>query len=115
MKRWSSLRRTAAPIPVAVMAVSSGSSSCSTIPSLRGVLFGGFRGGTATLHGAGAGSDRLDDVVITGATADVAFQLLANRLVVELVTLAAHDIDRRYDHAWRAVAALQPVVLAEGF
>ena len=67
----------------------------------------------AAAHGASAGGDRLDDVVVAGAAADIAFELLANGVVVELVALAAHDIDRGHDHARRAIAALQAVILAE--
>ena len=65
-------------------------------------------------HGLGAGRDRLHDVVVAGAAADIAFELVADGLLVELVALAVHHIDRRHDHARRAEAALQAVVLAEG-
>src|ERR1700688_2348406 len=115
MKRWSSLRRTEAPIPVALMALRSGNSlsgtarRCPNGPS----LFGGLRRARAAAHGLGPGGDRFDDVVVAGAAADVAFELLADGVIVEIVALAAHDIDRGHDHAWRAIAALQTVVLAE--
>src|SRR5262249_21042642 len=109
MNRTSSLRRTAAPIPVAPMA------------SSRRVRFGVLllgrllRRRRAASHGAGAGRDRLDDVVIAGAAAQIAVELVADGLLVELVALAAHDVERRHDHAGGAEAALQPVILAEGF
>src|SRR5580700_1194912 len=115
MKRWSSLRRTEAPIPVALMALPSGNSlsgtahRCPDAPS----LFGGFRCARAAAHGLGPGGDRFDDVVVAGAAADVAFELLADGVIVEIVALAAYDIDRGHDHARGAVAALQAVVLAE--
>src|SRR5882757_9332006 len=64
-------------------------------------------------HGLGACRDRLHDVVVAGTTADVAFELMANGVLVEVVALAIHDIDRRHDHPRGAIAALQPVVLAE--
>src|ERR1700729_1183285 len=115
MKRWSSLQRTEAPIPVALMALPSGNSLSGTavaIPTSLPQLFGGF-GALAAVHGLGAGRDRFDDVVVAGAAADVALELLADGVVVEVVALAAHDIHRRHDHARRAVAALQAVVLAE--
>src|SRR5438105_8348160 len=38
---------------------------------------------------------------------------MANGRIVELVAFAVHHIDRSHDHARRAVAALQAVVLAE--
>src|SRR5664279_902964 len=57
--------------------------------------------------------DRLDDVVIASAAADVAVELLADGVLVEIVAAAAHDIERRHDHAGGAIAALQAVVLAE--
>ena len=63
----------------------------------------------------GAGLDGLDDVVVAGAAADIAFELVAHRLFVELLALALHQIDRRHDHAGRAEAALQAMMLAEGF
>src|SRR5580698_4025531 len=77
------------------------------------LLFGGLRCRAAPAHGAGAGSDRLDDVVIAGAAANVALELLADGVVVKVVALAAHHVDRGQDHAGRAIAALQAVVLAE--
>src|SRR6202171_2819230 len=55
-----------------------------------------------------------DDVVIAGAAADVAFQLLADGGLVELGPLAVNHVDGRHDHARRAEAALQAVVVAEG-
>ena len=59
------------------------------------------------------GADRLDDVVVAGAAADIALELLADRVLVEVVALAIDDVDRRHDHARRAEAALQAVMLAE--
>src|SRR6202044_448945 len=101
MKRWSSLRRTEAPIPVALMALPSGNSLSETACRCLGVpsLFGGLRRTRAAAHGLGAGGDRLDDVVVAGAAADIALELLADGVIVEIVALAAHDIDRGHDHA----------------
>src|SRR5580700_4514494 len=108
MKRWSSLRRTAAPIPVALMAVSScGQRRAATL------LGGSFPGARLMAHGASAGRDGLHDVVVTRATAEIAFELVPDRLIVELVTHAVHDVDRRHDHARGAIAALQAMILAE--
>src|SRR5215510_624493 len=84
MKRKSSLRRTAAPIPVALMACSS---DCRVrrivvrIPS----LLGGLPRASAASHVLRARRDGFDDVVIAGAAAEIAFQLLAYGLVVEVV------------------------------
>src|ERR1043166_9540836 len=95
MNLKSSLRRTAAAIPVALMA--SPPSGCDLIFSvclLRAAL----------CHRLRARRDRLHDVVVAGAASDVAFELLADRLVVEIVALALHHIDRGHDHAGRAKA-----------
>src|SRR6185437_9066266 len=128
MKRRSSLRRTAAPIPVPLMACPPAIHSLKRGIALRqfpsrqcllgsalfgSALFGSLRRRAAAAHGAGAGGNRLDDIVVAGAAADVAFQLLANSAVVEVIALTAHHIDRGHDHAGRAIAALQAVVLAE--
>src|SRR5262249_30884168 len=134
MKRKSSLRRTAAPMPVAFMAVSFLGTSLPDSPidrsdggrlSLAHVLVGEpattspehalshLARASACRHRLRAGRDRLQDVVVAGAAAEIAFELLADRLLVEVVALAADDVDRRHDHAGRAEAALQAVVLAE--
>src|SRR5690349_21546395 len=100
MKRWSFLRRTGAPIPVAVMTDSF--PNCRTDASL-------FR------HTLRPGGDRLHDVMVAGATAQIAVELVTDGLVVEIVALAIHHVDRSHDHARRTEAALQAVMLAEGF
>src|SRR5262249_19706983 len=64
-------------------------------------------------HGLSAGRDGLDDVVVAGAAAQVAFELVANGGIVEVVALAVDHVDRGHDHAWGTIAALQPVMLAE--
>src|SRR6185436_17266087 len=98
MNLKSSLRRTAAPIPVALMASPpSGCCAISVAASNRAAL----------RHRLRAGGNRLHDIVVSGAAADVAFELFPDRLVVEIVTLAVHQIDRGHDHAGRAEAALQ--------
>src|SRR6478609_9325784 len=62
------------------------------IPSNRGVEFEKWLAAGCIKH-------RLDDVVVAGTAADVAFQLLADGLLVELAAMAVHNIDRRHDHA----------------
>src|SRR5579862_796261 len=109
MKRKSSLRRTGAPMPAALMM---------TPPPLRHCLrrlasLFGRRADWRAFHGLGAGGNRLHDVMIAGAAADIAFELLADRLLVEVVAEAVDHVDRRHDHAGRTEAALQPVILAE--
>src|SRR5262249_34233520 len=76
-------------------------------------LFGSPLRASLGPHGAGAGGNRLDDVVVSGAPAQVAVELVPDGLLVELVALATHHIERRHDHAGRAEPALQSVVLAE--
>src|SRR5215467_7103582 len=105
MKRKSSLRRTAAPMPVAFPGTSL------PIPSASACAAAAC--GASTRHGLGTGRDRLDDVVVAGAAAEIALEFLADGLLVEVVALAVDDVDRGHDHARRAEAALQAVVLAE--
>src|SRR5947207_906202 len=87
-------------------------------PSKRGLEFWyrGLRrlfGCLRDLHAAGRVEHRFDDVMVAGAAADVAFQLLPDGGLVELAAIALHDIDRRHDHAGGAIAALQAVIVAE--
>ena len=70
-------------------------------------------GGGVGAHLARALRDRLDDVVVAGAAADIAFELVADRRLVEVVALAVDHIDRGHDHARRAIAALQAVIVLE--
>src|SRR5262245_7853333 len=63
--------------------------------------------------GSGARGDRLDDVVIPGAAAEVAFELVANGRLVRLAA-TTHDVERHHDHAGGAVAALKRVMRAKG-
>src|SRR5947207_15633061 len=105
MNLKSSLRRTAAPIPVALMA--SPPSGC--VDVLRSASSG------QSSHRLRARRDRLHDVVVAGAAADVAFELVADRRIVEVVSLAVHHIDRGHDHPGRAEAALQAMIFAKRF
>ena len=54
-----------------------------------------------------------NDVLVAGAAAEIAFELFADHVVAEIVALAMDQVDRGHDHAGRAEAALQAVVLAE--
>src|SRR5262249_48455023 len=70
--------------------------------------------GVSSGYRLGAGRDRRYDVVIAGAAAQIAFELVTDGVIVEVVALAVHHVDRGHDHAGGAIAALQAVVLAEG-
>src|SRR5580765_4776641 len=106
MKRRSSFRRTAAPIPVALMAVSSRWDVLTLFRSLPGTALG---------HRFCSGGNRLDDVVVPGAAADISVELLANGVFIEIVAAATHNIERGHDHPGRAEPALQTVMLPERF
>src|SRR5712691_13051033 len=56
--------------------------------------------------------DRLDDVVITRAPAEVALELVPDLLLARVRIALEHLVDR-HDHAGRAEAALEPVLLPE--
>src|SRR5579872_6235641 len=101
MKRLSSLRNTRSPIPSLAMA--------SSFPDV--LVYCAMP--TSCLHAGGTGLDRFDDVVIAGAAADIALELMPDRRLVEPLAEPSHDIDGGHDHARRAEAALQPVILVE--
>src|SRR5665213_4581312 len=105
MNRKSSLRRTAAPMPVPLFSV------------IGGILPFSFLSSCWRLarHRLRTCFDCLDDVVIARAAADIAVELFADGMFVETVAVATNDIERRHDHAGRAVAALQAMMFAEGF
>src|SRR4029079_1750986 len=63
-------------------------------------------------HRSGALRHRLDDVVIAGAPAEVAFETLANRVLVG-AGVPVDEIDRAQHHSRRAEATLQPVTILE--
>src|SRR6202040_1960677 len=125
MKRRSSLRTTLAPIPSTPIA-SLPCRAASTAPGLKGadrsqfLIFespdladqGLFRC-LCNVHAAGGVEHRFDDIVVAGAAADIAFQLLPDGVLVEVAAVPVDDIDRRHDHARGAIAALQPVIVAE--
>src|SRR5438552_1825125 len=112
MNRWSSLRLTDAPTPVSAMAFLLEIGSCSTarrrLVVMQRELFRGLPHGAhigrAGLHGG-------DDVVVARAAAQVALEPLADGVLVELPALGLGQRHGRHDHAGRAEAALQAVVL----
>lgn len=55
-----------------------------------------------------------DDVVVAGAATDIAVELVADRFLVQIASVARNHVDGRHHHAWRAEAALQAVVFLEG-
>src|SRR5215467_2343763 len=56
-----------------------------------------------------------DNVVVAGAAADVAVELFANGMLIEIVAASPHDVERRHDHSRCAKAALESVIFAECF
>ena len=64
-------------------------------------------------HRAGTGRHGLDDVVVAGAAAQVALEPDPDLLLGGVRVLLEH-VDGLHDHARRAVAALQGVVVVEG-
>src|SRR5690606_19329888 len=75
---------------------------------------GGFRSLPSPFsHRFGGCQYGLDDVMISGAAADVAFQFGAHRLLVKSLRMTADHVGRRHDHPRRAETALQSVMLAE--
>src|SRR5215475_11441968 len=119
MKRLSSLRTTLAPMPSTPMSCSPYRSWSAAVSievgghelneSFRGPLLGGLR----DLHAGSGVQHRAHNVVIAGAAADIAFELVADGSLVELAAMPMHDVDRRHDHARRAEAALESVIVAK--
>src|ERR1700759_474719 len=64
-------------------------------------------------HRLGACRDRLNDILIAGAAAEIAFEFFPDGVVGEIMPLAVDDIDRGHDHARRAEPALQTMMLAK--
>ena len=95
------MRFTEAPRPVALMAL-----------SLNFVVIRRLGLGAAPISRAPCAIG-FDDVVVAGAAADVAFELVADRRLVEVVALAVDHVDGGHDHAGRAEAALQAVIVLE--
>src|SRR5579885_2530520 len=63
-------------------------------------------------HPGGGGLDRVDDVLVAGAPAQVAFDRLAD-LRFGRILVAGEQVSRRHDHPGRAVSALKPVLFPE--
>src|ERR1700760_331099 len=100
MKRRSSRRRTLWPIGLLLA-----SKASFMLPML---CSSDRRRGLARL----AELDRLDDVVIAGAAADVAVERLADLLLARL-RVVGEQLHRRHHHPGRAEAALQAVAFAK--
>src|SRR4029079_17648548 len=104
IKRRSSFRRTAAPIPVALMAVS---------PTVL-VLFSGLS--CATLcHCFGSRCDGFDDVVVARTPTNISVELLADRVLIEIVAAPPYDIEGCHDHPGSTESTLKRVMFAERF
>src|ERR1700751_2289111 len=109
MKRRSSLRTTLAPMPSTPMFCPPNRNYCFRRFHRNDAVFECWFGrrwqllsGLRDLHAAGRIEHRFDDVVVAGAAADIAFQLVPDGVFVELAAVAVDDIDRRPDHAPRA-------------
>src|SRR6476469_4610685 len=70
------------------------------------------RGSRVRAHRVGRGQHRLDDVVVAGATAEIALEPEPD-LALGGMRVLVEEPDRRHHHARGAVAALQPVLLVE--
>src|SRR5215218_3208710 len=56
--------------------------------------------------------DGLDDVLITGAPAEIAFERMAN-LLFSRIGIGLEEGSRRHDHAWGAIATLETMLFPE--
>jgi hypothetical protein len=65
-------------------------------------------------HGRSACFDRFNDVVVTRAAAQIAFEPFAN-FPFGGVGVFFHQIDRAHDHAWCTEPTLQAVIFPECF
>ena len=61
------------------------------------------------------GENRLYDVVIARAAAEIAFKFFADRFLVETVLVALDDTDGAHHHAGGAETALQGMVFTKRF
>src|SRR5215467_14558494 len=61
---------------------------------------------------AGCLRHRVEDVRVAGAAAQVAAQALGN-FVARRLGVLREQVNRRHDHPWRAVAALQAMAVPE--
>src|SRR3982074_1458001 len=102
MKRRSSLRTTLAPMPSTPMFCPPNRNYCFRHFHRNAAVLNEGSGGLRQLfsrlrdlHAAGRIEHRFDDVVVAGAAADVAFQLVPDGGLVELHALAAPEFNRR--------------------
>lgn len=72
---------------------------------MTGRLRPAFHGNSTLLHG-------LDDVLVSRAAAQIAFEAFADLLLVG-IGVVFDQIECAHDHAWCAIAALQPMVFAK--
>ena len=61
------------------------------------------------------GKDRLDDIVVTRASAEIAFKFVPHCFLVQFVSVAVDDTDRAHHHTGGAEPALKRVIFAERF
>jgi hypothetical protein len=65
-------------------------------------------------HRLGTSCNRLHNVVIARAAANITLELFADRMLVECVSLAVYNINGRHNHARRAKTALKAMVFTKG-
>src|SRR5262249_8608237 len=75
-----------------------------------GAMIDKFTHWSSPRHHPRAGGDSFDNVVIAGASADVALEFFADCRLIRL-TQPTHDVERHHYHARSAVAALKRVML----
>src|SRR5690348_354508 len=111
MRRGSSRRLMPDPKRVLAMGSRSLNAGGGGLTGGRGRLRGP-RLGLGGTQGGCRGLDRLHDVLVSGAAAEIAFERVPN-LFFAGIWVALKQIDRRHDHARRAEPALKPVLLPE--
>src|SRR3954447_8391811 len=95
--------RTARGIPSLLVSAGRGSPG----RARRGLFGGGGQLRATAVHYVLRRCDRLDDVVVAGAAAEIALETLTDFLLRQAVRMLLHQVDGRHDHARRAEAALQ--------
>src|SRR6266478_1752174 len=109
-----------APVKIATTPRADAASFVSMLPSpapacrpMASALLRRTRGSRSS-HRVRPRFDREHDVVIPGAAAQIAFEIFAD-LAFARIGVILHQVERAHHHARRAEAALQRVVVAEGF
>src|SRR5438309_11140941 len=105
-KRRSSLRRTEAPMPWNPISAHS-----PTLLRFGDALLGRLH--RLAVHERPRRGDRLDDVMIPSAAAEIALEPFADLVFVQSLGMHLNQVDRAHHHAGCTEPALQGVMLAE--